>query len=71
MLGPGPAEVHLRTQMDNRDRKMLNVIARMPGTTDPDQWIIVGNHHDAWIFGAGDPSSGTAALLTLANRWAN
>jgi N-acetylated-alpha-linked acidic dipeptidase len=65
-LGPGPAEVHLKTQMDNRDRKMLNVIARMPGTTDPDQWVIVGNHHDAWIFGAGDPSSGTAALLTLA-----
>jgi N-acetylated-alpha-linked acidic dipeptidase len=65
-VGPGPAEVHLRTQMDNRDRKMLNVIARMPGTTDPDQWIIIGNHHDAWIFGAGDPSSGTAALLTLA-----
>jgi N-acetylated-alpha-linked acidic dipeptidase len=65
-IGPGPAEVHLRTQMDNRDRKMLNVIARMPGSTDPDQWIIVGNHHDAWIFGAGDPSSGTAALLTLA-----
>jgi N-acetylated-alpha-linked acidic dipeptidase len=65
-VGPGPAEVHLRTQMDNRDRKILNVIARMPGTTDPDQWIIVGNHHDAWIFGAGDPSSGTAALLTLA-----
>ena len=65
-VGPGPAEVHLRTQMDNRDRKMLNVIARLPGTTDRDQWIIVGNHHDAWIFGAGDPSSGTAALLTLA-----
>jgi N-acetylated-alpha-linked acidic dipeptidase len=65
-VGPGPAEVHLRTQMDNRDRPMLNVIARMPGSTDPDQWVIVGNHHDAWIFGAGDPSSGTAALLTLA-----
>ena len=65
-VGPGPAEVHLRTEMDNRDRKMLNVIARLPGSTDPDQWIIVGNHHDAWIFGAGDPSSGTAALLTLA-----
>lgn len=70
-LGPGPAEVHLKTQMDNRDRKMLNVVARMPGTTDPDQWIIVGNHHDAWIFGAGDPSSGTAALLTLAESLGN
>ncbi len=65
-IGPGPAEVQVRTEMDNRDRPMWNVIARLPGSTDPDQWIILGNHHDAWIFGAGDPSSGTAALLMLA-----
>lgn len=64
--GPGPAEVHLRTVMDNRDRPMWNVIGRLEGSVDPDQWIILGNHHDAWIFGAGDPSSGTAALLSLA-----
>ena len=64
--GPGPAEVHLRTEMDNRDRPMLNVIGRLEGSVDPDQWVIVSNHHDAWIYGAGDPSSGTAALLALA-----
>jgi N-acetylated-alpha-linked acidic dipeptidase len=65
-LGPGPASLRIRTEMDNRDRPMLNIIGRLEGTTDPDQWIIVSNHHDAWIYGAGDPSSGTAALLELA-----
>jgi N-acetylated-alpha-linked acidic dipeptidase len=69
-IGPGPAEVRLRTEMDNRDRPMWNVIARFKGSTYPDQWLIIGNHHDAWIFGAGDPSSGTAALLTLAESLA-
>ena len=65
-VGPGPAEVYLKTVMDNRDRPMWNVIARLKGNKDPDQWVILGNHHDAWIFGAGDPSSGTASLLTFA-----
>ena len=65
-LGPGPATLELTTEMDNRDRPMLNVLAWLEGETDPDQWVIVGNHHDAWIYGAGDPSSGTAALLDLA-----
>ena len=65
-VGPGPAKLRLTTEMDNRDRPMRNVLAWLEGETDPDQWIIVGNHHDAWIYGAGDPSSGTAALLELA-----
>jgi N-acetylated-alpha-linked acidic dipeptidase len=65
-LGPGPAKLRIQTEMDNRDRPMLNVIGRLAGATEPDQWIIVSNHHDAWIYGAGDPSSGTAALLELA-----
>ncbi|HSE40601.1 MAG TPA: M28 family peptidase [Acidobacteriota bacterium] len=65
-IGPGPAEAYVQTKTDNRDRPMWNVIARLKGNTDPDQWVIVGNHHDAWIFGAGDPSSGTASLLSLA-----
>ncbi len=65
-LGPGPAKLHIKTEMDNRDRPILNVISRIEGETEPDQWIIVGNHHDAWIYGAGDPSSGTASLLELA-----
>jgi N-acetylated-alpha-linked acidic dipeptidase len=65
-VGPGPAQVYLKTVMNNRDLPMWNVIARINGESLPDQWVILGNHHDAWIFGAGDPSSGTASLLTLA-----
>jgi N-acetylated-alpha-linked acidic dipeptidase len=64
-IGPGPAKLRVQAQMDHRDRPMWNVIGRLPGETFPDQWIGLGNHHDAWIFGAGDPSSGTAALLEL------
>jgi len=65
-IGPGPAKLKLRTEMDNRDRPILNVIGRLEGSSEPDQWVLLGNHHDAWIYGAGDPSSGTAALLELA-----
>lgn len=65
-LGPGPAKVRIETEMDYQYRPMWNVIARLEGASQPDQWVVVGNHHDAWIYGAGDPSSGTAALLDLA-----
>jgi N-acetylated-alpha-linked acidic dipeptidase len=65
-LGPGPARLRVRTEMDNRDRPMWNVVGRLDGAEHADQWVVVGNHHDAWIYGAGDPSSGTAALLELA-----
>ncbi|MGB5341429.1 MAG: M28 family peptidase [Thermoanaerobaculia bacterium] len=64
-IGPGPAKLRIRTEMDNRDRPMLNVLGRLEGSSEPERWIVVGNHHDAWIYGAGDPSSGTAALLEL------
>ncbi len=65
-VGPGPATLRLRVVADNRDRPMLDVVGRLEGETAPEQWVIVSNHHDAWIWGAGDPSSGTAALLELA-----
>ena len=65
-LGPGPAKLKIKTEMDNRDKPIRNVMCRIDGAKYPDQWIIVGNHHDAWIFGAGDPSSGTASLLEFA-----
>ncbi|MBW2493771.1 MAG: M28 family peptidase [Deltaproteobacteria bacterium] len=64
-LGPGPATVRLDVKMDNRDGRIWNAIARIPGSDFPDEWIVLGNHHDAWIYGAGDPSSGTAAFLEL------
>jgi N-acetylated-alpha-linked acidic dipeptidase len=62
-IGPGPAKVHLKVSF-NWDMKTINdVVARIPGSTYPDEWIIRGNHHDAWVNGAEDPVSGTSALL--------
>lgn len=65
-IGDGTARVRLRAVMDNGDKPMFNVVARLQGERSPDQWVIAGNHHDAWIYGAGDPSSGTAAVLEWA-----
>jgi len=64
-LGPGPAEVRLRVEMEAADGRIWDVIARIPGKEFPDQWIVLGNHRDAWLYGAGDPSSGTAAFLEI------
>ncbi|MDX2039522.1 MAG: M28 family metallopeptidase [Isosphaeraceae bacterium] len=63
--GPGPAEVEFRVEMDYAIRTVWNVVATLPGTVEPDRWIMVGNHRDAWVFGAADPSSGTAATLEM------
>lgn len=62
-FGPGPAIVHLKVKSDWNTRTLRNVIAKLPGTTEPDQWIIRGNHHDAWVNGAEDPISGLVAEL--------
>ena len=62
-VGPGPAKVHLKLEF-NWDLKPVNdVIAKIPGSVAPDEWIIRGNHHDAWVNGAEDPVSGQAPLL--------
>jgi N-acetylated-alpha-linked acidic dipeptidase len=62
-VGPGPAKVHLVVK-SNWDMKPVNdVIAKLPGSTEADQWVIRGNHHDAWVNGADDPISGQVALL--------
>jgi N-acetylated-alpha-linked acidic dipeptidase len=61
--GPGPAKVHLRVKF-NWDMKQINdVIARIPGASEPDEWVIRGNHYDAWVNGAEDPISGTSAEM--------
>ncbi|HZS50598.1 MAG TPA: M28 family metallopeptidase, partial [Bryobacterales bacterium] len=65
-VGPGPATVHLKLSFDWQTRPIYNVIARIPGSDFPDQWVIYGNHHDAWVNGARDPASGNAALLETA-----
>ncbi len=62
-IGPGPAKVHLKLSFNWDLKPIYDVIARIPGTLYPDEWIIRGNHHDAWVNGAEDPSSGMAPLL--------
>ena len=62
-VGPGPAEVHFSTRMDYQVRTIWNVIATLKGAIEPDRWVMVGNHRDAWVYGAVDPGSGTAATL--------
>jgi N-acetylated-alpha-linked acidic dipeptidase len=62
-FGPGPAKVHLRVKSDWSTKPLYDVIATIPGSTSPDQWVIRGNHHDAWVNGAEDPISGLVAEL--------
>jgi N-acetylated-alpha-linked acidic dipeptidase len=62
-VGPGAAKVHLKVSFNWDTKPLYDVIARIPGSTYPDEWIIRGNHHDAWVNGAEDPIAGTVALL--------
>ena len=62
-LGPGATVVHLKLAFNWDMVPLYNVIAKWPGADQPDEWIIRGNHHDAWVFGADDPISGTVALM--------
>jgi len=65
-LGAGPARVHLKLAFDWQVRALYNVVARIPGDRFPDQWIVYGNHHDAWVNGASDPTSGNVSLMETA-----
>jgi N-acetylated-alpha-linked acidic dipeptidase len=62
-LGPGGVRVHLVSDQDYRRRTIWDVIGRVKGSEYPDEWVINGNHRDAWVYGAVDPNSGTAAML--------
>ena len=62
-IGPGPAKVHLKVAFNWDTKPLYNVIARLTGSTFPDEWILRGNHHDAWVNGAADPVSGMAPML--------
>ncbi|MGE5323624.1 MAG: M28 family metallopeptidase, partial [Actinomycetota bacterium] len=62
-VGPGPAKVHLKVAFNWDIKPVYDVIAKIPGAEAPDQWIVRGNHHDAWVNGAEDPISGQIALL--------
>jgi N-acetylated-alpha-linked acidic dipeptidase len=61
-VGGGPARVHIAVSFDWKTRPLYDVIATIKGATDPDQWVIYGNHHDAWVNGANDPIAGQVAL---------
>jgi N-acetylated-alpha-linked acidic dipeptidase len=62
-LGPGTARVHMKLRFDWSLKTLYDVIARIPGSVNPDEWVIRGNHHDGWVNGAEDPISGLVAEL--------
>ena len=62
-FGPGAARVHLKVKSDWSLKTLYDVIAKLPGSTEADQWVIRGNHHDAWVNGAEDPISGLGENL--------
>ncbi|MGI8583459.1 MAG: M28 family metallopeptidase, partial [Chitinophagaceae bacterium] len=62
-IGPGKTKVHLKLAFDWKIVPCYNVIAMMKGSQYPDEWVIRGNHHDAWVNGASDPVSGLAAMM--------
>jgi N-acetylated-alpha-linked acidic dipeptidase len=62
-VGPGAAKVHLKVKSNWDTKPVYDVIAKIPGATFPDEWVLRGNHHDAWVNGAEDPTSGMVAVL--------
>ncbi|MBT8268327.1 MAG: M28 family peptidase [Bacteroidia bacterium] len=62
-IGPGPAKVRLKLEFNWDMKPAYDVIASLKGSTKPDEWVIRGNHHDAWVHGASDPISGLVALM--------
>ncbi|MFQ5704017.1 MAG: transferrin receptor-like dimerization domain-containing protein [Gemmatimonadales bacterium] len=69
-VGPGPARVRVRLSFDWKLGPLYDVIVRIKGSTYPDQWVIHGNHHDAWVNGAQDPISGAVTLMESARSFA-
>jgi len=67
--GTNKVRVHLKTDMDYQIRKIWDVIARIDGDDEKDRWVIMGNHRDAWTFGAVDPNSGSTAMLEAARAF--
>jgi N-acetylated-alpha-linked acidic dipeptidase len=62
-IGPGGVRVHLVSDQDYQRRVIWDVVGTIKGSVYPDEWVVAGNHRDAWVYGAVDPSSGTAAML--------
>ena len=68
-FGPGPAKVHLKVSSNWDQKTLYNVIAKMQGAELPGQWVLRGNHHDAWVNGAEDPVAGLVAMLEEARAF--
>jgi N-acetylated-alpha-linked acidic dipeptidase len=68
-IGNGETRVRMALTMDYRLRTIWNVIGTLTGRDHPDEWILLGNHRDAWVYGAVDPSSGTTAMLEVARAF--
>jgi N-acetylated-alpha-linked acidic dipeptidase len=64
-LGGGRAVAHLKIEMDNSIKPNYVVEGRIRGAEIPDEWVVLGNHRDAWVFGGVDPSSGTASMMEM------
>jgi N-acetylated-alpha-linked acidic dipeptidase len=65
-LGPGRSKVHMKVHVRSQRRTIWNVVAKLRGSEEPEQIVVVGNHRDAWVYGAVDPISGTVAMLEMA-----
>lgn len=65
-VGPGPTKVHIKVKMEEPTRSIWNVVGKIKGSENPDKWVVIGNHRDAWVYGAVDPNSGTSSMLELA-----
>ena len=63
--GTNDVRVHLKTDIEFVTKTIWDVITRIDGGVEPDRWVVLGNHRDAWVFGAVDPNSGTTAMIEL------
>ena len=63
--GTSDVRVHLKTDIEFVNKTIWNVITTIDGAVEPDRWVVLGNHRDAWVFGAVDPNSGTTAMIEL------
>ncbi len=68
-VGRGAVQVHMQLEMDERSTPIWNVIGKITGSEEPEKLVLLGNHHDAWVYGAVDPSSGTATMLETARAF--
>ncbi len=63
--GTNDVKLHLKTDMDYKMRTIWNVVTRIDGNEEKDRWVVLGNHRDAWVFGAVDPNSGSSTMLEV------